>query len=67
MFGRVELRNLHRQRLPESLRTPICREVQPDWRGLLERLVLQIRAGEARDEAGHRRYIEAASALGLKE
>ncbi len=46
--------------------------VQPDWRDLLEKLVLQIEAGEPRDQAGHRltmnvHYIEAARALGLEK
>jgi DNA ligase D-like protein (predicted ligase) len=69
-FGRVELRNLHRKRLPESLRMPARRADQPNWRDLLEQLVLQIRAGDPRDQAGHRlimnlHYIEAARALSI--
>jgi hypothetical protein len=66
------LRNLHRQRLSESLRTRTRQAVQPNWGRLLEQLVLQIRAGEPRDQAGHRltmnvHYIEAARALGFEE
>ena len=64
------MRNLDRRPL-ETVRSATRQALQPDWRNLLEQLVLQIRGGEPRDQAGHRftmniHYTEAARALGIE-
>jgi len=59
-------------RRPDIRLRPELRVVEADWRRLLKDLICQIRAGDFRDDEGHRltmnvHYAEAARALNLHE
>ena len=58
------------RRAMDTVRNQSRYAVQPDWRNLLEKLVVQIQAGEPRDQMEHRltnnvHYLGATRALGL--